>query len=388
MSACISFAVHNVEANTEPLSDTPVTDVASAVSDELGELVACYTPDTDVPVVATFASPNLLVSSVYNAFYDHYPLKLNPNVVWLTIAQGFAQYVNRHAEALRSKFVNHDKKKKILIVRRDFRYKSANNNWPSVFPQFAAELEKRTHGGVRELIECNFSNTTPTDRVSSHIALMDVCQQYFNYRMKCGCGFPRIDLMGTVEDWRTVRAKAEGLKQYALAEVQHFSVWLEALLPALDHFVEAAEGRPNLAFWGSVCNMRIGSGAPGDPVTGWINVFFPYVGGVGLVENGQCDVWAAAFQKAQELGVEEVLRAADNANWQDKDPHWIYGAIQLDHFPTGLSSAPVHIRWDDVGIDQDVLFYGGMFAMHQHPDGALEVRTGWAVAEVKPEKEK
>jgi hypothetical protein len=67
-----------------------------------------------------------------------------------------------------------------------------------------------------------------------------------------------------------------------------------------------------------------------------------------------------------------------------KDKHWMRGGVNLDSFPTGLASAPVHITWVDVGKEQDVRFYGGLFALHQHPDGAIEVRTGWAVAEPKP----
>lgn len=383
MKICSSFSVHNVAPNTARLRADPITDVASVVSKNLGTPLACYTPDTDVPAVGLFDRPNLLVTSVYDAFYKHYPLKLNPNVIWLTILQGFGTYVNRHAEALRSKFVNHDGQKLILIIRQDFHYNSPLNDWPSVFPQFASEIEAETHPGVRQLLECSFSNTTDTDRASSHIALMDTCQQYFSYMMFGGCGFPRIDLLGTVEDWRLLRAKAQGLERFVNDDAKHLSVWLSSLLPALDHFVQAAEGHPNLAFWGSVCNLAGLSGNPGDPITGWINVLFPYrLDSMRLVENEELDVWATAFQTAEEVGLEAVMRGAEDA-WKRRDRYaiWTRGGIDLKDFPTGLSAAPVRIVWVDVKKTQDVKFYGGMFAMHQHPDGALEVRTGWAVAE-------
>jgi hypothetical protein len=39
------------------------------------------------------------------------------------------------------------------------------------------------------------------------------------------------------------------------------------------------------------------------------------------------------------------------------------------------------MKWYDAGKTQDLVFYGGLFAVHQHPDGAMEARTGWAVIE-------
>jgi hypothetical protein len=76
----------------------------------------------------------------------------------------------------------------------------------------------------------------------SHIALMKVCKKFFIYSWRGECGLPRIDLIGTVEDWRLVRAKAEVLWQFlpdgqCSGSVGHLSVWLSVLLPALDQFV-------------------------------------------------------------------------------------------------------------------------------------------------------
>jgi hypothetical protein len=231
----------------------------------------------------------------------------------LTILQGFSRYVNLNSEALRDKFVTHQGRATLGVSRPDFRYQSPSNDWESVFPQFAAMIESSTVPGVREKIECQFSNTTATDRACSHIALMDICQQYFHYEMLSGCGFPRIDLLGTVEDWRLLRLKAEGMREFQPTgkcdqEVGHLSVWLEALLPALDHFVAAAEGNPNLAFWGSVCNIHGLSGIIASPVTGWIGVLFPYViDGDKLKRNTKVNLWRKTFDVAKSYGVEKAL---------------------------------------------------------------------------------
>jgi hypothetical protein len=45
---------------------------------------------------------NPLFDAVLLAFYDHRPLALSPDMVWLAIAQGFASHVNLHAEEMRA----------------------------------------------------------------------------------------------------------------------------------------------------------------------------------------------------------------------------------------------------------------------------------------------
>jgi hypothetical protein len=135
----------------------------SAAVTTLGAPIAIHQPDSDVPIVDFFNEHNLFVSAVYTAFYRHFPLKLNPNIVWLTIVQGFALYVNQNARAVRGSFVSHQGKEAISFSRPDFRYGSPTNDWTSVFPEIARAIEAKTKGGIRELLESNFSNTIATD---------------------------------------------------------------------------------------------------------------------------------------------------------------------------------------------------------------------------------
>merc|ERR1711939_864483 len=73
-----------------------------------------------------------------------------------------------------------------------------------------------------------------------------------------------------------IRLKAERLRKYNL------DWWLKALLPALDQFVAASKGHPDLDFWMSLCHINTGSSFPRyEPLSGWVQVFFPY-----LIEPG------------------------------------------------------------------------------------------------------
>jgi hypothetical protein len=367
----------------------------------LGRVEAFSKPAPDVPVVELFDSPNLLATAVYRAFYSHYPLRLSPTVVWLTILQGFAKYVETNAEAVRHKFVTHKDKELILILRPDFAYRSPDNDWESVFPQFASEIEKRTTPAVRKQLECDFSNTTPVDAASSHITLMSICQHYFEYRMMGGCGIPWIELLGTVQDWVHLREKAEGLREFGIASEErgltHFREWIECLLPLLDQFVAAAQGRPDIAFWGSVCNENAGSGERGAPMTGWIQGLFPYMKGEGARYNYSHTGWPENYEAARNAGLDAVMKHALAREYDCDAPL----GLPLKDIPAGITSAPVLMNYpedprvleldptkvtiemlkDIPGIQQNLKFYAGLFALHQHPDGSLEPRTGWAVIE-------
>jgi hypothetical protein len=363
------FPVQDVSINSKilkPISDEILLNSWSS----LGKVQSFSKLDTDVRAVETFQNPSLLAASVYRAFYEHYPLKINPNVIWLTIEQGFSHYVDDNKEALRLKFVSFKGKKTLLVIRPDFNYQDPNNDWVSVFPAFAEQIEEYIGSKTQELLECNFSNTTLTDRAVSHITLMDVCKNYFKYEMLDGCGIPYIELMGTLADWKLIRQKAAALESFSVKSDQHLKNWLSNLIPALDHFVLAAEGHPDMFFWKSICNLAGLSGDVGDPITGWITVFFPYLGNEKKNTGGE---WRRAYELAKLYSTELPPEERDYLN--------VAWGIDLKQMPSGLSKAPVKITWMDVGKEQKVMFYGGMTAMYQHSDRSLEVRTGWAVVE-------
>ena len=53
--------------------------------------------------------------SIVEAYANHQSITLSPDMVWLVISQGFARYVNAHAETMRPKIVNHNGKMDLAI---------------------------------------------------------------------------------------------------------------------------------------------------------------------------------------------------------------------------------------------------------------------------------
>jgi len=56
------------------------------------------------------------------------------------------------------------------------------------------------------------------------------------YMMECGCGIPKVRLMGSLNDWENIRDRALELKKYDL------EFWIDAILPILNKFIAAYKG--------------------------------------------------------------------------------------------------------------------------------------------------
>src|SRR6266496_6800098 len=56
-----------------------------------------------------------LAAAIFHAYNNHQHLRLTPDDIWLTIAQGVSHHINYNAENFRSRFVNHEGKKTLLI---------------------------------------------------------------------------------------------------------------------------------------------------------------------------------------------------------------------------------------------------------------------------------
>ena len=74
-------------------------------------------------IASSFADENKLVYNGKDAFFrcivkayaQHKSVTLSPDMIWLLISQGFARYVNAHAETLRPQLVDHDGKMSLVV---------------------------------------------------------------------------------------------------------------------------------------------------------------------------------------------------------------------------------------------------------------------------------
>src|SRR5262245_32545640 len=112
-----TFRVSRVLRARQLLEETPYH---KAVVNFLGSPVeACSQADSHSGrTLLSGVQSHPLIGALHHGFASHRPVSLSPDMIWLTLCQGFAQHINLNAERLRSQLVSHQDKLK-LVVRRD-----------------------------------------------------------------------------------------------------------------------------------------------------------------------------------------------------------------------------------------------------------------------------
>lgn len=336
-----TFAVDAVKPI--PRSHTEQT-VAMTVKKLVGREVEASDSNAAGKLIDWPANP--FMGAVHTAYNEHLPLILRPDDIWLCVTQGLAAHVNARAEALRGQFVSHAGKAEIVVIRDGFLKGCPHNDWQDVFGEFSAGIEEYI-GKKHDLIVADFSTTGPIEKAASEVVLMDAMQSYFVYTVMTRCGFPTITLLGSVEDWKSVRRRAEVLSEYGLGW------WTCHLLPVLDKFVEAASGSPDPEFWRRFYKDVSGSG--GTYITGWINVLFPYL--------------KSRTARTQENG--------SMGNWHKTFGSMFQGPTN-DAYPSGIAKVP--FTWNYLGALLPMEFLGGFLGVSLSSEG-VSPAIGWAVCD-------
>ena len=229
--------------------------------------------NTKFPRVEGRGRLNGLIHAVHTAYAHHYPLSLKPDHIWVAVSKAFATHLNmdENSERLRSKFVSHQGQARIVVRDDSLVLGSPNNNWGSVMGQFSDGIAAHIGNQARDMLVSDFSTTTPAEKTVSEVVLMDTMQKYFTYEVLTLCGFPKITLEGTREDWARLRDKARELGKID----EQLDWWFPHLDTFLAEFVNVFDGNVNLPFWKAFYKVEHGSGGPFT--SGWINVLFPYI---------------------------------------------------------------------------------------------------------------
>jgi len=197
-----------------------------------------------------------LISTIMTAYNQHCNLVISPDDVWLTILAQFSAYVNRNAEGLRGRIVEHEGKKELKV----YSYGTlCSADYKGMIKDLLGEIKKNIRSPeLADWFRPGFSTTTEREEVCAAATAMGTLQAYFEYKMCLMCGIPAVTMMGTVADWKLLREKIERLLEF---EVQNnpdgnvIELWVGYLRKVCDGFVESAE-HPNssktLKFWDKV----------------------------------------------------------------------------------------------------------------------------------------
>ena len=212
------------------------------------------------------------------AYAGHHSVILSPDIIWNVIAQGFSQHVNNNPEALRDRIVYHEKGKITLSVITKEDLHSPNVKWDELLDTFEKQITENTKDNLADVMRADFSTTDKTARIVSQMTLMSSVKSFLNYEIHYLCGIPSITIEGTPEDWQKVLKKTEQLRKYDL------DWWVDDLVPILNEFVKASEGKVDKAFWQSIVKQkrvdelrRSSCGSKnGTKLDGWFLKLMPY----------------------------------------------------------------------------------------------------------------
>ncbi|MBP0044673.1 MAG: DUF4419 domain-containing protein [Roseofilum sp. SBFL] len=347
----ISFSVDQVEQATELL---PTQEAKSQFERQLEKPVLAFSHDDRFQTVSARYNHPLahgihpLAFAVHLAFSEHRPLLLTPDIIWITIAQGFAHHVNNHAEELRDRLVSHSGKETLTIEVFDIPKQA--DEWSKAVHQWTLLIRNRVGAELYHLLECSFSTTTPNALTASRIVMMDTFRQYFDYEMLCICGIPKITLLGTVQDWQSICDRVRMMAKYNL------TWWTDRLLTICEEFVKTASGKPSLSFWQQIYKPQ--ALYADDVITGWLADLFPYL--LDQVTNAP----------SMPNPILAIARSDITVN----------KGISPRLLPLGLSQVPLKLTFNQKEYSLELL--AGFIGVCQHPDeGTLSPEVGWAVRE-------
>jgi hypothetical protein len=295
---------------------------------------------------------NGFVGTMYRAYNNHHELVLDPTAVWLAIMAAFAHYVDKHAEQMRKDFVEHEGKLKLEAFGGGNIYIT---NWPDLILHLSAAIQKNTKGDVREWMEPNFSTTTDKDRLIGRSMLMGAMKNYFEYYCCLMCGLPAVTMLGTLDDWKLLREKAEKLKEFAQGGQKDLLHWYNLLTQVLDEFVKSYLGEVDADFWSKICSsVSYGSGP--SYITGWALVFTPF---------------------SKDKGEFFLNTKFDKNN----NNSWAFGKCEMGKIPSTAVEVPVHVN--DNGREYETLLYtGAITASYDHSTNQLRPEFDWCLIDV------
>ena len=231
-------------------------------------------------IIAKSEAPDSLVifgyhsffKGMYQAYADHRPFVISPDIIWLLISQGFARHVSANSELLRKYFVDFDGKLSLIVRNDSLQLDSPASSWEKIFPEFTKQISEHTGTDLINVLTSDYSTTTPVEKIASEITIMEAMEPYFEFIViRIVCGIPEITLKGKTEDWQKIYDKTKKLGKYDL------KWWTDELEPILNEFIKTSKGEIDKKFWMNMFKYHSQEkyGAP-KIIDGWIVKFFPY----------------------------------------------------------------------------------------------------------------
>ncbi|EFA78133.1 hypothetical protein PPL_08782 [Heterostelium album PN500] len=217
-----------------------------------------------------YIGPNSFVKSCILAYSDHHRIVLRPDDIWISIMTQFSFYLNANSEQLREKLVDFQGKKELTVSANASLFSAPYDDMTLAMTDLIAKNIKDP--SIRDWSMPSFSTTTYNDRIVGAVCLMATMKNFFQFKYQLCCGLPSVTLLGSVEDWKSLKDKAQRLVEFDVGEQKLMSKWSAMLLPILDQFIQSVNGKPDISWWNRIANY-VGGGSGPTWLSGWITAF-------------------------------------------------------------------------------------------------------------------
>ncbi len=318
-----------------------------------------YMPEVHTDQKYVFANGNVFIQTLQECFDEHRPLKLSPDVIWLTICQGVSIHINENFDSLETLIFKKNRPKE-LIVRSD----SLENNssqWANLIDSLSAQTSKHVKKNFHSFFVPTFSTTTREIKTAYEITLMHSFKKAFTYVGESGCGIPSITLTGNRHDWVSIQSRLGMLTELGMND------WRLELEPIIAEFISVYDGKINTEFWQNIYKNMMDYNA--FYVSGWILKLFPYT--IQLEYTNHYDDETGSQEAVEKFVPNKFL----------KGDQYLLSTLSTADFPSGILE--IEIVWNNYfkQSTEKMAVYGGFFAIKQDEDKTLEPLISWAVCE-------
>lgn len=218
------------------------------------------------------ATVSQLIQATHQAFANHVPLTLSPEIMWYAICHEVATLIKSDPRKYARYFTDSPDAKKTLTVRDDSLVYGEQNDWLASINFIRDPLRRNIPAEALGLFLPKFSTLTPESETAILVAFMDTVSSFYEFGWQTDCGIPRVKLEGEVADWELLVRSTVILSEIFVALQGYFA----DLLSVLREIVKTAKGEGfNREFWNSIYKYDGGSGGP--YVGGWITTLTAYL---------------------------------------------------------------------------------------------------------------
>jgi hypothetical protein len=207
--------------------------------------------------------------------YDkHLSPSIRPDDIRMAIIVGASWIVTNNPFKYQDYFTYTKDKKNLVVINNNLKLNCKDNDWSSVIYQLSSLVKENVKcPQLIDQIQKKYSTTTELNSIVNNIVTLKTFEKFFSYECNTMCGFPEVELQGTLEDWLSIKNLVLCLEKCGMAW------WTIPLMKLIDGFIEGADKnkRINKDFWNNLVKYHTISG--GDKITGYLKLLIPIVKG-------------------------------------------------------------------------------------------------------------